>query len=90
MRFFSNDDTRVYFAKISKKLKDEVERMSDVEITTCDFPEWVEYLYSKYMIVPVTIYEESIIQSLVDTKIKKYNHFYGRMPYRQEYYFGVK
>lgn len=55
MRFFSNDDTRVYFAKISKKLKDEVERMSDVEITTCDFPEWVEYLYSKYMIVPVTI-----------------------------------
>lgn len=28
-------------------------RFSDVEITTSDFPEWVEYLYSKYMIVPV-------------------------------------
>jgi len=76
MRFFSNDETRVYFAKISKKLKDEVEKMSDVDITTCDFHEWVEYLYSKYMIVPVTVYEDSIVQSLVDTKVKKYNHFY--------------
>lgn len=86
MRFFSNDETRVYFAKISKKLKDEVEKMSDVDITTCDFHEWVEYLYSKYMIVPVTVYEDSIVQSLVDTKVKKYNHFYGSIPYEQEYY----
>lgn len=86
MRFFSKDETRVYFAKISKKLKDEVEKMSDVDITTCDFHEWVEYLYSKYMIVPVTVYEDSIVQSLVDTKVKKYNHFYGGIPYEQEYY----
>ena len=86
MRFFSNDETRVYFAKISKKLKDEVEKMSDVDITTCDFNEWVEYLYSKHMIVPVTVYEDGIVQSLVDTKVKKYNHFYGSIPYEQEYY----
>lgn len=86
MHFFSNDETRVYFAKISKKLKDEVEKMSDVDITTCDFQEWKEYLYNRYMIAPVTLYEDSIIQSLVDTKVKKYNHFYGRMPYQQEYY----
>ncbi len=86
MHFFSNDETRVYFAKISKKLKDEVEKMSDVDINTCDFQEWMEYLYSKYMIVPVTVYEDSIIQSLVDTKVEKYNHFYGQIPYEQEYY----
>lgn len=39
MRFFSNDETRVYFAKKSMKLKDEVEKMSDLDIATCDFQE---------------------------------------------------
>lgn len=71
MSIFSNDETRVYFAKISKKLKDEVEKMSDADIATCDFQEWMEYLYSNSMIVLVTVYEDSIIQSLVDTKVKK-------------------
>ncbi len=86
MHFFSSDETRVYFAKISKKLKDEVDKMSDVDITTCDFPEWQEYLYSKYEIIPVTVYENNIKQSLIDTKIKKYNHFYGSLPYDKQYY----
>lgn len=86
MRFFSNDETRVYFAKRLNKLKDEVDKMSDIDITTCDFQEWQEYLYSKYAIIPVEIYENNINQSLVDTKVKKYNYFYGSLPYDKEYY----
>lgn len=86
MNFFSGDDTRVYFASFSQKLKAEVDKMSDEEISTCDMQEWSDYLCSKYEIASIVLFEESIGQSLSETKVKRYNHFYRQISYEPEYF----
>lgn len=86
MNFFSGDDTRVYFASFSQKLKAEVDKMSDEEISTCDMQEWSDYLCSKYEIAPIVLFEESIGQSLSETKVKRYTHFYRQISYEPEYF----
>ncbi len=86
MEFFSRTDTRTYFNSISTSLQNEVVQMTDENITTCDFSEWTNYLYSKYEIVPITIFEDSITQSISEIKVKRHNQF-GRMsPYEPEYF----
>ena len=89
---FSGEETRVYFEKISKKIESEISSMTDEEITSCDFDEWSNYLYDKYEIDPIVIFEESTTNSIDKTTVKKYNHFYRDLPYQQEYYYvdGVR
>ena len=85
MGFFKKQETRSYFSSISEKLKNEVKQMSDDNISTCDFSEWINYLYSKYEITPIKIFEESITQSISETKVKRYNHFARHSQYEPEY-----
>lgn len=89
---FSGEETRVYFEKISKKIESEISSMTDEEITSCDFDEWSNYLYDKYEIDHIVIFEESTTNSIDKTTVKKYNHFYRDLPYQQEYYYvdGVR
>ena len=86
MVFFDGINVRDYTAQIKQKLKDEVNKISDSNIMTCDFQEWIEYLVGKYEITPITLFEESIVQSLSETKVKKYNPFSKHIPYEKEYY----
>lgn len=86
MEFFNGNDTRVYTSQFAQKLKDEVSKMSDSNISTCDIQEWVDYLVGKYEITPITLFEESITQSLTETKVKKYNPFSKHVPYEKEYF----
>ena len=86
MEFFSGNDTRVYTSKFAESIKDEVSKMSDLNISTCDIQEWIDYLVGKYAITPITLFEESISQSLTETKVKKYNPFSKHIPYEKEYF----
>ncbi len=86
MEFFEGNEIKTYTAKFAQNLKEEVENMSDSNIMTCDIQEWVNYLTSKYSITPITLYEESISQTLKETKIKKYNSLSRYVPYENEYY----
>jgi len=87
MDFFSNQDCQQYFAILKNKMKDEVASMSDKEITTCDFEEWKQYLHSKYEIETIILFEDNIIQSLSEQKVKRDNHFYRQLPLEKEYYY---
>lgn len=86
LEFFNGNDTRVYTSQFAQKLKDEVSKMSDSNISTCDIQEWVDYLVGKYEIIPITLFEESITQSLSETKVKRYNPFSKHSPYEKEYF----
>ena len=72
---FSGEETRVYTSKVANKLKEEVNAMSDADITSCDFGEWINYLVSKYQISPVVLYEDNATQTLTEIKVKQYNPF---------------
>ena len=43
---FNGSDSREYFSSFYQKMKAEVEKMSDAEITSCNMQEWVEFLTS--------------------------------------------
>ena len=71
MEFFNKENSSYYFSDKSNALKKEIERMSDKDILSCDFEEWIEYLYSKYFVVKIVIFQENTRQSLDEVKIKK-------------------
>lgn len=75
--FFRGTDVRNYFSLFYSKMKTEVEQMSDAEIVSCDFEEWVTYLTTKYSVVPISIFETNIEKTLFKTKVKTPNPFRG-------------
>lgn len=83
--FFNGADARNYFASFYSKMKTEVEQMSDAEIVSCNFEEWVDYLATKYSVVPISIFETNIEKTLSETKVKRANPFRG-YPYERDYF----
>ena len=77
---------------VSKKIESEISSMTDEEITSCDFDEWSNYLYDKYEISPISLFEESTTNSISKATIKRYNQLFNRLPYEKEYYYvdGVR
>lgn len=86
MKLFGRNTTREYFAQLSENLKSEVNRMTDEEILTCDFQEWIDYLISKYEIQPLVLYENSTEQSIIGIKVKKHNPFYRNNSFEREFF----
>lgn len=83
--FFSGTDARNYFASFHSKMKTEVEQMSDAEIVSCNFDEWIVYLITKYSITPISIFETNIEKTLAETKVKRANPFRGH-PYERDFF----
>lgn len=73
---FDEGRTDEYLNLNSDKIKKEVYQMSDEEIMTCDFNEWCDYLYEKYKVLPIILYEENMEQTITETKVKKYDPFF--------------
>lgn len=92
MKLFNNISTSEYLESNSDKLKKEVTNISDEEIMSCDFEEWMDYLFGKYEISPVIIYENNKTETIDRAKIKKYNPFHRHDFYEPEYFLndGVK
>ncbi|MDG4977320.1 hypothetical protein [Lactococcus lactis] len=86
MNFFSTTESRYYFSNQKSKMQSEINSLDDNEIVNCNFEEWKEYLYSKYSVAPITLFEESIEKSFSEKKIKKYNHFHRFNHHEPEYY----
>lgn len=86
MKLFDRKDTRTYTSQVAQQLKDEVSRISDTNISTCDIQEWIDYLVGKYAIPPVVLLEEAVSHKLEEVKVKRYNHWYRQMPYEKEYF----
>ena len=86
MDFFSNNECRQYFGSLSDKMKKEISSITDKEIVGCDVEEWKEYLYSKYSVAPIRLFEENVSRSLSERKIKQYNHWFQKLPNQMEYY----
>lgn len=85
MIFFQGKEAREFFAPFYQKLKDEIARISDSEIVSCDFQEWTNYLESKYFIEPIRIFENNIDRTMTEAKVKKANPFHIS-PYEKEYF----
>ena len=83
--FFTGTDARTYFSALQRKMKTEVEQMTDTEILFCNFQEYADYLVKKYCISPITIFETNIDRSLSETKVKKINPFRG-YPFERDFF----
>lgn len=86
MELFSGEETRVYVAKKANALKTEVSEMSDSNIVTCDFDEWIDYLVNKYEITPLYLFEENIERTIGEVKVRRYNPFHKSSPWEKEYF----
>ena len=84
--FFNTVDAKNYFLNFTNKMKLEVEKMSDSDITLCNFQEFSHYLVNKYFIAPIYIYETNIEKMLFETKIKKGNPLRGLLPYERDFF----
>lgn len=82
---FNGSDTRNYFTSYHRKMKSEVEKMTDFEIASYNLQEWASYLADKYYIVPITLYETNIERTLSETKVKKINSF-REYPYESDFF----
>lgn len=85
MEFFNEIDGSSYFKNKFDQLFKEIENICNNEIITCDFNEWIDYLFSKYFILPIQIFEENILSNLSEVKVKRYN-YYHREIYEPEYF----
>ena len=72
--FFNGIESNEFFNNNKNKMAAEVSQMSDADINSCNFEEWTSYLADKYYISPITIFEENVERSMVEVKVKKYNH----------------
>lgn len=86
MKLFERKDTRTHTAQVAQQLEEEVSRISDANISSCEIQEWIDYLVGKYAISPVILFEEAISQKLEEMKVKRYNHWYRQMPFEKEYF----
>lgn len=66
-------------------MKSEVEQMTEAEICSCDFQEWVGYLAGKYAVVPITLFETNIERTLAEAKVKKASPF-GDRPCERDFF----
>lgn len=82
--FFNGTYTRDYFVSLRSKMQAEIEQMSDEEIVSCNFEEWVDYLVKNYSIPPISIFEENIESTLHKTKVQRPNLF-REAPYENDY-----
>ena len=64
MNFFRGKDARTFFAPYHNRLKEEVTRLSDAEIVSCNFQEWADYLSDKYYVAPISLFETNIERTL--------------------------
>jgi|AKZA01.1.fsa_nt_gi hypothetical protein len=86
MDFFTTQECNEYFLTYRSKMENEITSLNDNEILSCDFEEWKEYLYSKYSITPITIFEDSTTQDFSERKLRKYNQFYRQIAYENKYF----
>ena len=85
MELFQGIDARNYFADFYSRMKAEVAQITDAEIVSCDFKEWIDYLVNKYSIVPISLFEKNIERSLSEETVKRANAF-CRYPYERDYF----
>ena len=74
--FFNITDTRSYFNHFYDLMKTVVEQISNSEIGTYDFDEWVDYLAEKYFVTPILIFENHIEKTLSEIKIKRSDYIH--------------
>lgn len=85
MRLFEDGETWATFENVKRTIVNEIEKLSDQKILTCDIDEWIEYYYSKYCANCIELYEESITNELTETKIKKHNEWSRHDSYEPQF-----
>lgn len=85
MDFFKGQDVKSYCTSYHAGIKEEIDRLTDSEIMSCDFHEWATYLADKYTIIPITIFETNIEKDLSEAKVKKANPF-RENPYERDFF----
>ena len=63
MDLFSKQDSREYFSSKIAMLKNEIASMSDEQILSCNFDEWIDYLQQKYSVIVLTFLGHSLQNS---------------------------
>lgn len=90
MDLFSKQDSREYFSSKITMLKNEIASMSDEQILSCSFDEWIDYLQQKYSVDTIQLLEENIEKEISATTIRKPNPFYNRGAYYENPYYEVQ
>lgn len=77
MNFFQKKEIRVFFNSCINKMQDEITRLSDAEITSCNLQKWADHFAAQYYVAPISLFEANIEKSISKIKIKKQNPYRG-------------
>ncbi len=72
---FATREADEYFASRLDEVSEKIERMTDSEITNTELSEWKTYYYELFKAHPIVLFEDAIIQTLYETKIKQRNPY---------------
>lgn len=86
MELFNSTESRIFFSNIQNNLSNEISQMSDDNILSADFNDWISYYQSKYELNPIIFFEENIENDLKEEKLKRYNYWHKQIPYEPEYH----
>jgi hypothetical protein len=81
VELFAKGDTSATFRAHTDKLIGIINGFSDEKILGADFDEWTNYYLHEYSIQPITLFLDSVTQTLTETKVEKHNPLHRTDPY---------
>lgn len=86
MNLFSNERTTEYFRRISSIVEREINAFTDEKILGSNVQEWVDYYSQKYALIPITLFENNITQTIENDSVQVENVFFTNPAYERRYF----
>ena len=86
MGLFSNERTTDYFRRISSIVEREISAFTDEKILGSNVQEWVDYYSQKYALTPITLFEDSLKQTIENDSVQVQNVFFTNPAYDRRYF----
>jgi len=79
-KLFCDQEGKSYFETVNKNIKEEIEALPENQLLASSEDEIIDYIFSKYEIIPLQIYEDRMFAQHEDTKV-----IYRAYEYKEEY-----
>ena len=86
MGLFSSERTTDYFHRISSSVEREINAFSDEKILGSNLQDWIDYYSQKHALTPISLFEESLSQSIENDSVQEKNLFFTNPAYEKQYF----
>ena len=86
MGLFSSERTTDYFQRISSIVEREINAFSDEKIISANLQEWIDYYSQKYAVIPITLFEDRLSQTIENDSVQERNVFFTNPVYERPYF----